>query len=96
MKHWAPVPINRVDDPDGLFQIEDGPIHITKGLTPIEHQRRMDGTPHTITGRMAVQPADTKLYLSDDKISKAGPECSPKTPEHDPDEIVKAYLNSDA
>lgn len=92
MSHWAPKPLHD-GDPNGLFQLEES-VTISKSVeTPMQRQRRIDGTPHTKTGRTALKPRGPELQL--DGLSKSySINADDDKKEHcDPDEIMKAYLD---
>lgn len=88
MSYWSPKPL-RPQDPNPLFQESKDDTYTVKGLSPIERQRRTDGTPYTVGGRTALRPEET-FYLSDDKIDKAQPSAPAKT--LDPDAVVKSFF----
>ena len=80
----------REPNTNGLFVMDEEMTIVKKGLTPIQRQRAIDGTPHTITGTMAIKPDEPELYLEGHRMSKSVKE-DPK-PAYDPDAVVKAYL----
>ena len=95
MSHWAPQPRMKADE-HGLFKMDESVTVVNKGLTPIQRQRRLDGTPHTVTGYQCDKPEDPVIYLGSDKISKSSlnaDDHKEKTSACDPDEVIKAYLN---
>jgi hypothetical protein len=100
--HWAPKPLVTAD-PAGLFPVDDSYEVVKKGLTPMERQRRLDGTPHTKTGRTALRPEGPTLYLGSERLSKGvkdSADCAdPKDrknpkPALDADDVIKAFLKS--
>lgn len=93
----SPQPL-RKSDSDPLFKEgDDG--YVVKALSPIERQRKLDGTPHTSNRQSAFRPKDTELYIGEDKISKASlPDAKSVSAQSerdiDPDEVVKAFMAS--
>ncbi len=94
---WAPKP-NRPESANPLFEMVEAPI-VVKGLTPIQRQRLADGTPHTVTGRTALRPADPELKLPESMVKKGSLvekyDERPKQPKQDPEDpmtVVKSYL----
>lgn len=64
MSHWAPKPLRPITT-DGLFTHDNEHKPVTKGQNRFSAQREADGTPHTITGRLAHLPPsnDPRLVL---------------------------------
>lgn len=100
MKHWAPKPLRPASDQNGLFQLDNSVTVVNEAETPIQRQRRIDGTPHTVTGRLAHKPQGPELYLGDDKVKKSYSSsltaCDEDKKETlDVDAVVKAYLEKE-
>lgn len=89
MSNWNPKP-KRPQDPNPLFKMDEREEYVVKGLTPIERQRRADGTPHTTGNRTRLVPAES-FYLEAEKLDKSQPPA-PKKPSLDPDAVVKSFL----
>ena len=93
----SPQPL-RKSDSDPLFnEGDDG--YVVKAVSPIERQRKLDGTPHTSSRPSAFKPKQTELYIGSDKISKASlPDAKSVSAQMeddvDPDEVVKAFMAS--
>lgn len=99
MSNWNPKPL-RPQPKNPLFPLVEGET-IIKSETPIEVQRRKDGTPITRMGAMAVQPPDPVVFLKSDLIKK-GSLVEQYAPQHkelpklSPEEtlgVIKSYLN---
>lgn len=88
MRNWSPKPL-RPADPNPLFKENKDESYVVKALTPIQQQRREDGTPHTVGGRTKLGPEE-HFYLSADKLNKS--KEAPAKPKLDPDAIVKSFL----
>lgn len=89
---WSPKPLRNVEQ-----HFVELPI-VVKGLTPIQRQRALDGTPHTVTGPTALRAPDPVLVLPD-SLKKgslvAKYDERPKLPKQDPEDpmmVVKSYL----
>jgi len=97
--NWHPQPLQK-SDPNGLFQVEDSVTVVKEVVTPMQRQRRLDGTPHTVGGRTALRPEGPKLELnslkkglSPDPEQGGVLDTSPKMfTTLNPDEVIKAYL----
>jgi hypothetical protein len=88
--------IERPKDPNPLFPMVDEPVTAHR-QTDLERQREHDGTPIITRGNhTALQPPTVKLTLNDPTIKKGKDDglAVPEKPEHDPDEVVKAFLES--
>jgi hypothetical protein len=88
--------IERPKDPNPLFPLVDEPVRAHR-QTDLERQRDRDGTPIITRGnRTSLQPPELKLTLNDPTIKKGQDDGlpEPSKPDHDPDEVVKAYLES--
>jgi hypothetical protein len=75
---------------------------IKKDLTPMERQRRSDGSPITVSRPYDLKPADPKIYLGKGSLAEKLPPATSQTNtdppqfcEHSFSELVKSYLNSD-
>lgn len=95
---WAPKPMRPAAD-NTLFEMVEHPV-VVKGLTPMQRQRLADGTPHTVTGRTALRPADPELKLPETMVKKGSLvekfDERPKQPKQDPEDpmtVVKSYLS---
>ena len=86
----SPKPL-RKGDPNPLFKMEEGD-YVVKALSPIERQRREDGTPYTTVIPSAVEPRERGLYLKEEKVTKSVEAAVHRDP--DPDEVVKAFMES--
>lgn len=101
MTWWSPKPLRSVSHTNSLFQMVE-PETTVKGLSPIERQRKEDGTPMTRTPPSALRPADPALSLKSDLINKGSmvaryDEKYPRNdaPRLDPPEplgVLKSYL----
>lgn len=101
MTWWSPKPLRGVSHTNSLFQIVE-PVTVVKGLSPIERQRKEDGTPITRQPPSALRPPDAVLSLKNDLINKGSMVARfenkfPKnsTPRQDPAEplgVIKSYL----
>lgn len=93
----SPQPLKKSDS-DPLFKEgDDG--YIVKAVSPIERQRKLDGTPHTSSHPNGIEPKGTELYIGEDKISKASlPDAKSVSAQMDndidPDEVVKAFMEA--
>lgn len=87
----SPKPL-RKSDPNPLFkEADDG--YVVKSLSPIERQRRADGSMHTTVRPSAVEAKDYDLYIGEDKINKSDKSVSAQAENDiDPDEVVKAFM----
>ena len=81
--------IKRPTDPDPLFKMVDEPV-VAKSLTPLERQRRKDGSPITTGNPTSLRPPDTQIYL--EGMSKSE-EPVKKAERLDVEAVVKAYLD---
>lgn len=88
-EYWSPKPLRPAQE-NPLFQESKDETYVVKGLSPIQRQRREDGTPHTVGGRTCLHPEET-FYLSGEKIDKAQPEV-PNDHKLDPDAVVKSFF----
>lgn len=79
-------------DPNGLFAVDESVTLIKSVRTPMQRQRDLDGTPHTITGPTALRPPDPELVI--EGLSKACSEASPAPAPLDVDAVIKAFLES--
>ena len=90
----SPKPL-RKSDPTPLFkEADDG--YIVRALSPMERERRADGSQHTNNRGSALRPRglDSSLYLGDDKIDKSTKSVSAQMESDvDPDEVIKAFMN---
>ena len=86
----SPQPL-RKKDPSPLFkEADDG--YVVKAASPIERQRKADGSLHSMNRRSSVEPKDT-LYIGEDKISKSSKSVSAQMEEDvDPDDVIKAFM----
>lgn len=101
MSWWSPKPLRSVSHTNSIFQLVE-PETTVKGISPIERQRREDGTPMTRTPPSALRPADPALSLKKDLINKGSmveryDEKYPRNdaPRLDPPEplgVLKSYL----
>lgn len=89
----SPVPF-RKSDSDPLFKVENDGYTVRKSLSPIERQRAADGTPHTNSRPSAVEAKDYDLYVTVEKSKKDKDDKSLNAKKCDPDEIVKAFMES--
>jgi hypothetical protein len=95
----SPKPL-RKSDPNPLFKEgDDG--YVVRALSPMERERRADGSQHTNNRGSAIKPRglDDSLYLGDDKIDKASrPDAKSVSAQMeedvDPDEVIKAFLEA--
>ncbi len=89
---WSPKPLRNVEQ-----HFTELPI-VVKGLTPMQRQRELDGTPHTRTGPTALRAPDPVLVLP--ATLKKGSlvekfDERPKAPKQEPEDpmtVVKSYL----
>lgn len=91
----SPKPL-RGEDPNPLFKQNDG-YTVRKSYSPIERQRMADGTQHSMHRPSAVEPKDYDLYIGADKVSKSKKKEEDKSlnvKDRDPDEVIKAFMNS--
>ena len=92
----SPKPM-RNSDPNPLFkEADDG--YVVKALSPMERERRADGSQHTNNRGSAIKPRglDDSLYLGDEKIDKSTKSVSAQMEgDVDPDEVIKAFMNKD-
>ena len=96
MSNWSPKPM-RPESKEQLFEMDDTVEVVKKSLTPMQRQRRKDGTPYTRGGATSLRPEGLALYLGDDKVSKGSlDESGTSEPVLDPTEVVKAYLKFNA
>lgn len=89
----SPKPL-RKGDPNPLFQ-EGDDTYVIKALSPMERERRADGSQHTNNRGSAVKPRglDNSLYLGDDKIDKSAKSVSAQMEaDINPDEVVKNFM----
>ena len=91
----SPKPM-RNSDPNPLFkEADDG--YVVKALSPMERERRADGSQHTNNRGSAIKPRglDDSLYLGDEKIDKSAKSVSAQMEEDvNPDEVIKAFLEA--
>lgn len=91
MSNWAPKPLMKADE-NGLFPVSDSVSVVKGGVSPLAQQRRNDGTPPTVPGRMAFRPEGPSLKL--DGLEKSYSASEPEKKEvYDPDAVIKAYLS---
>lgn len=94
--YWSPKPL-RPAAINPLFQMVESET-VVKGLSPIQRQRKEDGTPLTRGARTSLRPADPELTLRDDLVKGSIAEKFAKRPEQpkmdpvDPISVVKAYM----
>ncbi len=94
MDHWNPRPLNKPDI-NGLFQMDERVTIVKSVETPMQRQRRIDGTPHTITGVMCDRPEGPSLTL--DSLEKSY-SITAKDDDKEPcdaDAVMKAYLEQE-
>ena len=85
----SPKPL-RKSDPNPLFKEgDDG--YVVKALTPLQRQRREDGTPHTKLRPSSIGARDYDLFIGEDKVEKSV-EAQATRDDIDPDEVIKAYM----
>lgn len=87
--YWAPKPL-RPQSVSPLFDDSRDEGYVVKGMTDMQRQRTEDGTPHTTTGRTGIAPRGIALFVTPD----APQETVEKGQKLDPDEVIKAFLNS--
>lgn len=98
MYNGSPKPLNKPAQ-QGLFEVDDS-VTVTKSVeTPMQRQRRLDGTPHTVTGYMCNKPQGPELVLkslSPQPEQSGITDTSPKmlTPLN-PDDVLKAYMTKE-
>jgi len=82
----SPKPLREID-PNPLFKVSDDG-YVTKASTPMERQRRADGTGYSMNRPSSVEPKDYDLYIKGDKVTKSieGQEQA------NPDDVIKAYM----
>lgn len=86
----SPKPL-RMADPNPLFpMVDEG--YVVKSLSPMERQRRLDGTQHTMMRPSTLEPKGIDLYLSGDKIDKSIPIVEAKS--LDAAAIIKSFMES--
>lgn len=92
---WSPKPLRNVEQ-----HFTELPV-VVKGLTPMQRQRELDGTPHTRTPATALHPPDPVLSLPNTMVKKGSLvekfDERPKAPKQDPEDpmtVVKSYLAS--
>ena len=96
MYNESPKPWNKPDTTDGLF-VMDETITVVKSVeTPMQRQRRLDGTPHTVTGVMCDRPQGPQLTL--DGLGGLEKSYHANTDDKDedcdsPDDVMKAYMD---
>ena len=89
----SPVPY-RPPTTDPIFA-EGDDTYVVKAVTPMQHQRSIDGTLHSMDRRSALSPKGIDIYLSGDKIDKAGPGAIVTPKPLDVDSIVKSFMEYD-
>lgn len=67
MSNWAPKPLRPTLN-EGIFKFETPEARV-KYPSPIERQRQLDGSPHTVIAKSALRPPDVKLTLNADDVS---------------------------
>ena len=86
MRFYNPKPL-RPEDPNPLFKFCND-YEFEKELTPIQRQRRVDGTQHTKTGLTKLNPGNVEPVTGPKlELNKAV-----KPTKIDPDAVVKAFL----
>ena len=87
----SPQPL-RKKDPSPLFkEADDG--YVVKAASPIERQRKADGSLHSMNRRSSVEPKDA-LFIGEDKINKSKKSVSAQMEKDDidPDDVIKAFM----
>lgn len=86
------------DSPKPLKPATTNPIfsegedtYVVKAVTPMEHQRRLDGSLHSMNRKSALSPKGIDLYISGDKVNKSETPLESDGP-LDADGIVKSYM----
>lgn len=89
-KTWndSPKPL-RPPTSDPIFSEGDN-TYVVKATTPMQHQRSLDGSQHSMNRRSALAPKGIDLYISGDKVTKSQPK--PKPAPLDADAIVKSFM----
>jgi len=91
MSNWSPKPV-RPEDPNPLFQMNEE-YTVKKSLSPIEHQRLADGTPHTVPGPTRLHPGNVEpVHESPELYLEQMEKSDPPAPKLDADLIVKSFL----
>ncbi len=94
MDQWNPKTLLKPDT-NGLFQMDESVTIVKSVETPMQRQRRIDGTPHTVTGAMCLQPEGPQLTLDGLEKSYSLTAKDDEKESCDPDEVMKAYLERD-
>ncbi len=81
MTHWAPKPLRPTLN-EGIFQWEEKPV-VVKGLSAMQQQRRLDGTPLTTLGPKCAEPPRIPLTLRNEDIVAKGSLAANIKPETD-------------
>ena len=86
----SPVPLRPIAVDPIFTEGED--TYVVKSVTPMEHQRSMDGSLHSMNRASALGPKGPDIFISGDKIDKSvvseGAEKAPL----DVDAIIKSYM----
>jgi hypothetical protein len=93
---WEPRPLRNFHNlPENTEE-----YRVKKSITPIERQRKLDGTPITISGRSNLKPKEPSIIIKGSLAEKLPPATyktdtdPPQFCEHSFSELVKSYLNS--
>jgi hypothetical protein len=87
----SPVPY-RPATTDPIFS-EGDDTYVVKAVTPMQHQRSVDGSLHSMDRVSALSPKGPDIFLSGDKIDKSGPETSVALETvYDVDAVIKSFM----
>ena len=89
----SPVPLRPVNS-DPLFKEGDN-TYVVKATTPMEHQRSLDGTQHSMNRPSSLVPKGIDIFLSEDKIDKSASQPAPKAEPIDVDAVIKSFMERD-
>lgn len=74
---------------DSIFTSGDD-TYVVKAVTPMQHQRSIDGTLHSMDRVSALSPKGIDLFIDGEKLDKSGPVAS--APTYDVDAVIKSFM----